>query len=60
VLKRIFGPKREEVGGDWRKFHNEEHHNFYTLPNGNRVIKSRRRCTGHLARMEGKGNTYKF
>jgi hypothetical protein len=41
VLRRIFGPKREEVTGDWRKLHNEELHNLYSSPNIIRIIKSR-------------------
>jgi hypothetical protein len=41
VLRRIFGPKREEVAGSWRRLHNAELHNLYALPNI-RVIKSRR------------------
>jgi hypothetical protein len=40
VLRRIFGPKRDEVTGDWRKLHNEELHSLYSSPN--RMIKSRR------------------
>jgi hypothetical protein len=40
VLRRIFGPKREEVAGGWRRLHNEELHNLYTSPNIIRVIKS--------------------
>jgi hypothetical protein len=53
---RIFGPKREE-DGSWRKFHNDELHNLYSLPNIVRVIKSRRmRWAGHVLRMgEGRG-----
>jgi hypothetical protein len=39
---RIFGPKRDEVTGDWRKLHNEELHNLYSSPNIIRMIKSRR------------------
>ena len=55
VLRRIFGPKRDEVSGEWRKLHNEELSYLYTLPNIVRVVKSRRmRWTGHVARM-GKG-----
>jgi hypothetical protein len=42
VLRRIFGPKRVEVTGDWRKIHNEELHNLYTSPSIIRMIKSRR------------------
>jgi hypothetical protein len=52
VLRRIFGLKRDEVTGDWRKLHNEGLHNLYSLPNIIRMIKSRRmRWTGHVARM---------
>ena len=42
VLRRIFGPKRDEVRGDWRKLHNEELNDLYSLPNNIRLIKSRR------------------
>ena len=42
VLRSIFGPKRDEVKGDWRKLHNEELNDLYVLPNIVRVIKSRR------------------
>jgi hypothetical protein len=42
VLRRIFGPKKDKVTGDWRKPHNEEHHNLYSWPNIIRMIKSRR------------------
>jgi len=52
VLRRIFGPKRDEVTREWRKLHNEELNDFYSSPNIVRVIKSRRmRWTGHVARM---------
>jgi hypothetical protein len=52
VLRRIFGPKRDEVTGDWRKLHNYELHNLYSSPNIIKMIKSRRmRWTGHVARM---------
>jgi hypothetical protein len=50
VLRRIFGPKRDHVTGDWRKLHNEELHNLYSSPNIIRMIKSRRmRWEGHVA-----------
>jgi hypothetical protein len=42
VLRRIFGPKREEVTGEWRKLHNEELNDLYSLPNIVRAINSRR------------------
>jgi hypothetical protein len=52
VLRREFGPKRDEVTGEWRKLHNEELNDLYSLPNIVRVVKSRRmRWTGHVARM---------
>jgi hypothetical protein len=44
VLRRIFGPKREEVKGGWRRLHNEELHNLYISPDIVRVIISRRIC----------------
>ena len=42
VLRRVFGPKRDEVTGEWRKLHNEELNDLYSLPNIVRVVKSRR------------------
>jgi hypothetical protein len=52
VLRRIFGPKRDEVTGEWRKLHNEELNDLYSSPNIIRGIKSRRmRWVEHVARM---------
>jgi hypothetical protein len=57
VLRRVFGPKREEVTGELGKLHNEELSDLYSLPNIVRVVKSRRmRWAGHVARMgQGRG-----
>jgi hypothetical protein len=56
ILRRIFGPKRDEVTGGWRKLHNQELHNLYSSPNITRMIKLRRmRWTGHVTRMGRKG-----
>ena len=55
VLRRVFGPKRDEVTGEWRKLHNEELRDLYSLPNIVQVVISRRmRWAGHVARM-GRG-----
>jgi hypothetical protein len=56
VLRRMFGPEREEVAGGWRKLHNELH-NLYASPNSIRVIKLRRkRWAVHVAHMGKMGN----
>ena len=52
MLRRIFGPRRDEVTGEWKRLHNEELNDLYSTPNIVRVIKSRRmRWSGHVARM---------
>jgi hypothetical protein len=58
VLRGIFWQKRDEVMGEWRKLHNEELNDLYSLPNIIRMIKSRRmmRCVVHAARMGVKRN----
>jgi hypothetical protein len=61
VLRRIFGPKRDEVTGDWRKLHNEELHNLYSSPNIIRMIKSMRmRWEGHVTRTGEKRNAFRI
>jgi hypothetical protein len=61
VLRRMFGPKRDEVTGEWRKLHNEELRDLYSSPSIIRITKSRRmRWAGHVARMEAKRNAYRL
>jgi hypothetical protein len=55
ALRRIFGPKRDEVTGGWRKWHNEELHSLYSFPS---II--RMRWAGHVARMGEKRNAYRI
>jgi hypothetical protein len=60
ILRRIFGPKRDEVTGEWRKLHNEELHNLYSSPDIVRQVTSRRmRWARHVARMGDERKVYK-
>ena len=60
VLRRIFGPRRDEVTGEWRRLHNEELNDLYSSPNIVRVIKSRRmRWVGHVACMGEERGAYR-
>jgi hypothetical protein len=61
LLRRTFGPRKDEVTGDWGKLHNEELHNLYCSPNIIRMIKSRRmRWARHIARKGEKRNVYRI
>jgi hypothetical protein len=61
VLRRIFGPKRDEATGEWRSLHNEELNDLYSSLNIIRVIKSRRmRWAGHVARVGEKRDAYRI
>jgi hypothetical protein len=55
VLRRIFGPKRDEVKGEWRKLHNEELHYLYCSPNIVRVIKIEKNEMGGACTADGEG-----
>jgi hypothetical protein len=56
ALRKIFGPKRDEVTGEWRKLHNKELHDLYSSPSIIRIIKSRRmRWAGHVVRTGRRG-----
>ena len=60
VLRRIFGPRRDEVTGEWRRFHNKELNDLYCSPSVVRVIKSRRmRWARHVARMDEERVVYR-
>jgi hypothetical protein len=61
VLRRICGPKRDEVTGKWRKLYNEELHDLYSSPSIIRIIKARRmRWVGHVAQMAEKRYAYRL
>ena len=61
VLRRIFGPSRDEVTGEWKRLHNEELNDLYSSPNIVRVIKSRRmRWAGYVARVGEAIGVYRF
>jgi hypothetical protein len=57
VLRRIFGPKKDEVTGEWRKMHNEELRDLYFSPS---ISRKRMRWAGHVARMGEKRNAYRL
>ena len=59
MLWRIFGPKRDEVTGEWRKLHNEELNDLYSLPSIVRVIKSRMKWTVYVAHMGESRGAYR-
>ena len=59
MLRRIFGPKRDEVTREWRKLHNEDLNDLYSSPNIVRMIKSRVGWTGHVARMGARRGVYR-
>jgi hypothetical protein len=61
VLRKIFGSKRDEVAGGWKKLHNEKLHGLYSSPSITRMMTSRRmRWAGHVVRMGKKLNAYRI
>ena len=59
VLRRRFGPKRDEATGEWRKLHNEELNDLYCSPNIVRKTNSKMRWAGHVARMEERSDVHR-
>jgi hypothetical protein len=59
VLRRLFGPKRDEVMGEWRKLHSEELHNLYSSPDIRQIKSRQMRWVGHVARMGEENKLYK-
>jgi hypothetical protein len=59
VLRRIFGPKKDKVTGEWRKLHNDKLNDLYSSPNIVRVIKSRMRWVGYVAHMGVRRGIYR-
>jgi hypothetical protein len=61
MLRRIFGPKKDEVRAGWKKLHNEELQDLYSSPSIIRIIKSKKmRCGGHVARIGRRGGAYRL
>jgi len=59
ILRKIYGPKRDEMTGEWRRLHNDELYGLYDSPNVVKIMKSRRlRWADHVSRMEKKGRLY--
>jgi hypothetical protein len=59
VLRRIFGPKKDEVRGEWRKLQSKEHHILYSSPNIRQMKSRRMRWAGHVARMGWERKVYR-
>jgi hypothetical protein len=59
VLRKVFGPRRDGVAGEWRRLHNEELYDLYSSLNFIRVVKSRRRWAGHVSMVEERIDAYR-